>query len=44
MLHLPTIQQFAVFIYGIQLVLSCQMQDDLSLHYNMVTANGKTVT
>ena len=30
-----------VFIYGIGLVLSCQLQDDLSLYYNMVAANGK---
>ena len=30
-----------VFINGIGLVLSCQIQDDLSLYYNMVAANGK---
>ena len=30
-----------VFTYGMGLVLSCQIQDDLSLYYNMVAANGK---
>ena len=30
-----------VFIYGMGLVLSCQIQDDLFLYYNMVAANGK---
>ena len=32
-----------VFIYGMGLVLSCQIQDDLSLYYNMVAVNGKNM-
>ena len=39
-MHVSTIKQFVGFIYGIGLVLSCQIQDDLSLYYNMVAANG----
>ena len=37
----PPCKQFVGFIYGIRLVVSCQIQDDLSLYYNMVAANGK---
>ena len=33
-LHITTIKQFVGFIYGVRLVLSCQIQDDLSLYYN----------
>ena len=40
-MHVSTVQQVIVFIYGIGLVLSCQIQDDLSLYYNMVAANSK---
>ena len=27
-------QQLVVFIYGITIALSCQIQDDISLYYN----------
>ena len=33
-MHVSTVQQVIVFIYGIGLVLSYQIQDDLSLYYN----------
>ena len=36
-MHVSTIQQFVGFIYGIGLVLSCQIQDDLSLYYNIMS-------
>ena len=39
-MHVSTVQVI-VFIYGIGLVLSCQIQDDLSLYYNMVAVNSK---
>ena len=42
-MHLSTIQQFVVVIYGVSLVLSCPIQNDLSLFYNMVSANGKNM-
>ena len=42
-MHVSTMQQFIGFIYGIGLVLSCQMQDDLSLYYNMLAVNGKNM-
>ena len=42
-MHVSTVQVI-VFIYGIGLVLSCQIQDDLSLYYNMVAANSKGPT
>ena len=42
-MHVSTVQQVIVFIYGIGLVLSCQIQDDLSLYYNMVAVNGKNM-
>ena len=34
-------QQFIIFIYCTRLVLSYQIQDNLSLYYNMAAANGK---
>ena len=42
-LHVSTIQQFVLFIYGMMVVLSCQIQHDFSLYYNMVTTNGKNM-
>ena len=33
-MHISTLQQIVVLIYGIRLVLYRQMQDDLSLYFN----------
>ena len=43
MLCISTIQQFVIFIYSTQSVISCQIQDDLSLFYNMVAASVKNM-
>ena len=40
-MQVSIVQQVMVFIYGIGLVLSCQIQDYLSLYYNMVAANSE---
>ena len=44
-MHVSTVQQVIVFIYGMGLVLSCQIQDDLSLYYNSLLPffGGKTL-
>ena len=41
-MHVSTVQVI-VFIYGIGLVLSCQIQDDLSLYYNRSNTRIKVV-
>ena len=40
-MHVSTIQQFVGFIHGIGIILTCPIQDDLSLYCNMLAAKWK---